>query len=264
MEKKYETFTYSELLVEFRTVTEKTESLKRDLILEMGKRKELEGIERKKIAKVIIPDLKDLVSESYIRNILSGVGQTDTKYNPTLQKKELRERAQEEEKKILVAAGMGSQELEPQTEPEPDRVITNQPEDITNLIHDDTEIIDQRPESEKVQEINDAEEDIDKIHLIRQLKVENNNLVQQISDLEKLLEENKKLRETITELEKENAKLFARNEELEQENQKLKQENRALRSPPQIEQKVPSLFSSKSHDDYLKNKRQNIIKGTKK
>ncbi len=264
MEKKYETFTYSELLVEFRTVTEKTESLKRDLILEMGKRKELEGIERKKIAKVIIPDLKDLVSESYIRNILSGVGQTDTKYNPTLQKKELRERAQEEEKKILVAAGMGSQELEPQYEPEPDRVITNQPEDITNLIHDDTEIIDQRPESEKVQEINDAEEDIDKIHLIRQLKVENNNLVQQISDLEKLLEENKKLRETITELEKENAKLFARNEELEQENQKLKQENRALRSPPQIEQKVPSLFSSKSHDDYLKNKRQNIIKGTKK
>ena len=268
MEKKYETFTYSELLVEFRTVTEKTESLKRDLILEMGKRKELEGIERKKIAKVIIPDLKDLVSESYIRNILSGVGQTDTKYNPTLQKKELRERAQEEEKKILVAAGMGSQELEPQYEPEePQRhneVITNQHEDITNLIHDDTEIIDQRPESEKVQEINDAEEDIDKIHLIRQLKVENNNLVQQISDLEKLLEENKKLRETITELEKENAKLFARNEELEQENQKLKQENRALRSPPKIEQQVPSLFSSKSHDDYLKNKRQNIIKGTKK
>lgn len=156
MEKKYETFTYSELLVEFRTVTEKTESLKRDLILEMGKRKELEGIERKKIAKVIIPDLKDLVSESYIRNILSGVGQTDTKYNPTLQKKELRERAQEEEKKILVAAGMGSQELEPPSDetsepkryepPQHNEVITNQHEDITNLIHDDTEIIDQRPE----------------------------------------------------------------------------------------------------------------------
>lgn len=249
MEKKYETFTYSELIQEFRTVTEKTESLKRDLIVEMVKRKELEGVEKKKIAAVITADLKELVSGTYVRNILSSE-QKQIKHDPTSDKKRIREQAQEEEQKILVAAGMGSQELEPPQEP---KVITNDNEDINNLLHEEVEIIDQRPETEKVEESNDAEEDIDKIHLIRELKVENNNLTQQISDLEKLREENQQLRATIGELESENAKLFNRTKELEEENNKLKQENRALRNPPKTSA-MPSMFSKKTHDDYMKNK----------
>lgn len=281
MDKKFETYTYSELVVEFKntvqkskaeiqTIEEKTEIIKKDLVLEMGKRKELEGIEKKKIAAVITSDLKELVSPTYIRNILSGVGQTDVSKNSATEKKRIRDKAQEEEKKILVAAGMGSQELEPQYEPELQNqppVITNQPEDtadLHSLITNDNEIIDQRPQEEREAETNDAEEDIDKIHLIRSLKVENNNLIQQISDLEKLVEENKALRETIAELEKENTKLFNRNKELEEENNKLKAENRALRNPPPVAAAIPSMFSSKTHDDYLKSKRQNIIKGTKK
>jgi hypothetical protein len=262
MEKKYETFTYSELIQEFRTVTEKTEGLKRDLILEMAKRKELEGIEGKKIAGVIAADLKDLVSGTYIRNILSNEHK-DTKYDPVAAKKRIREQAQEEEKKILVAAGMGTQELEPPQEPH--RVITNDDQDITNNLLEEPEIIDQRPEEQKAQDYSDAEEDIDKIHMIRELKVENNNLIQQISDLEKLREENSQLRATIGELESENAKLFNRNKELEEENNKLKAENRALRNPPQIPAAdVSSRFSNKSHDAYHQNKYKNLIKGTKK
>jgi hypothetical protein len=261
MEKKYETFTYSELLVEFRTVTEKTESLKRDLIVEMAKRKELEGVERKKIAAVITADLKELVSATYIRNILSSELK-ETKHDPIADKKRIREQAQEEEKKILVAAGMGTQELEPPSE---ERVITNDDQDITNNLLDEPQIIDQRPPEQRIEESSDAEEDIDKIHLIRELKVENNNLIQQISDLEKLREENSQLRATIGELESENAKLFNRNKELEEENNKLKAENRALRNPPQIPAAdVSSRFSNKSHDAYHQNKYKNLIKGAKK
>ena len=251
MEKKYETFTYSELVVEFRTVTEKTESLKRDLILEMAKRKELEGIEKKKIAGVITADLKELVSGTYVRNILTTSGHTDPIKVSGKTKKE-----------ILAIAGGGQEMAPPQEEEEP-KVITNNNEDITNLIHTDEDIIDQRPESEKIQEANDATEDIDKIHLIRQLKVENNNLTQQISDLERLLDENKKLRQTISELEKENTGLYNRVKELEEENNRLKQENRALRNPPQVEQTaaIASRFSKTSHDDYHKNKYYKMTAG---
>jgi cell division protein FtsB len=100
--------------------------------------------------------------------------------------------------------------------------------------------------------------------LIRELKVENNNLIQQISDLEKLREENSQLRATIGELESENAKLFNRNKELEEENNKLKAENRALRNPPQIPAAdVSSRFSKTSHDTYHQNKYKNLIKGKK-
>ena len=263
MEKKYETFTYSELIVEFRTVTEKTENLKRDLILEMAKRKELEGVERKKIASVIAADLKELVSGTYIRNIL-GSDQRETKFDPMADKKRIREKAIEEEKKILVTAG-GGQELVPPTE-EPRRVITNEDEDITNNLIPSDDIIDQRPESEKIQESNDAEEDIDKIHLIRDLKIENNNLQQQLTEVDRLREENSQLRQTIGELESENAKLFTRVKELEDENNKLKQENRALRNPPaqQAVAPVSSRFSTKSHQDYHNKKYYNMVKGGKK
>lgn len=265
MEKKYETFTYSELIQEFRTVTEKTESLKRDLIVEMAKRKELEGVEKKKIAAVITTDLKELVSGTYVRNILS-TEHKEIKHDPVAEKKRIREQAQEEEKKILVAAGMGTQELEPPShEEEPHRVITNDDQDITNNLLEEPEIIDQRPPEQRIEESSDAEEDIDKIHLIRELKVENNNLIQQISDLEKLREENSQLRATIGELESENAKLFNRNKELEEENNKLKAENRALRNPPQIPAAdVSSRFSKTSHDVYHQNKYKNLIKGAKK
>lgn len=258
MDKKYETFTYSELLVEFRTVTEKTESLKRDLILEMGKRKELEGVEKKKVAAIITIDLKELVSPTYVRNILSGVGQTDPKFASSSEKKKLREKGIEEEKKILVAAGGMGQELEPPLEPEK-QLQPN--EDITSNLIPNDDIIDQRPQEEKIQESNDAEEELDKIHLIRELKIENNNLTQQLTEIDKLREENNKLRETITELEKENSKLFNRNKELEDENNKLKQEIRALRNAPKTTPVNDSRFSSKSHDDYHKNKYYKITKG---
>lgn len=258
MEKKYESYTYSELVTEFITITEKTEIVKKDLILEMAKRKELEGVEKKKIAMIIIGDLKDLVSPTYIRNVL-GNEQKETIKQPGKTKKE-----------ILAVAG-GGQEMAPPEQENTDiinnfkengsqvitndeRVITNHEDVATDLITSD-DIIDQRPQEQK--EADDVEEDIDKIHLIRELKVENNNLSQQISDLEKLRTENTQLRTTIAELESENSGLYNRIKELEEENQKLKQENRALRNPTPISQppaEITSRFSSKSHDNYHKNK----------
>lgn len=248
MEKKYESYTYSELVTEFITITEKTEIVKSDLIHEMSKRKELEGIEKNKIAAIIITDLKDLVSPTYVRNILSKMGQTETVKSPGKIKKE-----------ILAVAGGGQEMAPPEQEPqqpqeEPHQVITNHEDVATDLITSD-DIIDQRPQEQK--EADDVEEDIDKIHLIRELKVENNNLSQQISDLEKLRTENTQLRTTIAELESENSGLYNRIKELEEENQKLKQENRALRNPAPITQppaEITSRFSSKSHDNYHKNK----------
>jgi hypothetical protein len=255
MEKKYETFTYSELVQEFRTVTEKTEALKKDLILEMAKRKELEGIKKEKVATVISADLKDLVSATYIRNILSSSGHTDTIKHPNKIKNELKE-AQ------LIAVTPGGQELVPPSEPEPHQVITN--DDPIDLIRSEIEndIIDQRPEEQKVQETNDLDEDIDKIHVIRNLKIENNNLAQQLGELDRLKEENTRLLQDYNRIFSENTKLKKRIVDLEDHITKLKAENQLLRNAPKLEQSpIPSSrFSTKSHDDYNKNKYYTMIK----
>lgn len=248
LEKKYETYTYSELVQEYRTVVEKTEVLKRELIVEMAKRKEIEGIEKKKIAVTIHEDLKDLISSSYIRNILSNSGFTDIAKTPGKMKKEI-----EELQPILVGAdGNSLEEPEKQVLPEPKKgeVITN---DVENLLENaqETEIIDQRPQEERIEE---ETNDLDKIELLRNLKIENNNLKQELGQVDQLLKENQELRQTISELEKENNKLFNKNKELEDENNKLKQENRALRNPPKVEPTITDRFSKTSHADYNKQK----------
>jgi|SRR5690349_12276372 len=251
LEKKYETYTYSELLQEYKNVVEKTEVLKQEIIIEMAKRKELEGIEKKKIASILYEDLKEFVSQSHIRNILANTGFTDSAKASGKLKKEI------EELKPILVTNNGEQEPEKQVLPQqPEQVITN---DINNLLDNEqeVEIIDQRPPEQREEQ---EENDLDKIELIRDLKVQNNNLIEENKQVEQLLQENQQLRATISELEKENTRLFNKNKELEEENNKLKQENRALRNPPKVEPTIIDRFSKTKHEDYHKQKYYNVKK----
>jgi regulator of replication initiation timing len=264
MDKKFETYTYSELLTEFITVIEKTETLKKDLILEMAKRKESEGIERKKISTVIIEDLKNQVSGSYVRNVLSEMGFTDQKKTSNVIKKEI-EANMEKEKPQEILIGANGQTLVPeqpvrQIEPQPD----DENNDITSMIQrDNEEIIDQRPAEQKEHDYSEAEEELDKITMIRDLKIENNNLTQEIRDFDKTKQQLETLLQEKTDLMRENTKLRARITELEAENGKLKQEIKALRntpaSTPAAQADPNTRFSKVSHEDYNKNKYYKMV-----
>ena len=85
MDKKYSELNYIELVKEYKLVVDNTDILKKDIILEMAKKKEIEGVPKHKISKIIIDDLVGYANDDYIRKVL-GSEYTDQRFNPNRNK----------------------------------------------------------------------------------------------------------------------------------------------------------------------------------
>jgi hypothetical protein len=98
MDKRYSKLTYIDLVKEYKLIVDNPDILKKDIILEMAKRKDDEGIPKPQIVKMIIDDLENYASQSYVRDVLKDY--TDKRFDPNRNKKK-----EEPEKEVVLTTG---------------------------------------------------------------------------------------------------------------------------------------------------------------
>lgn len=200
MNKKYSELNYIELVKEYKLVDENTNILKKDIILEMAKRKEIEEIPKPQIVKIIIDDLKDYANDDYIRKVLRDY--TDKRFDPTRNKQK-----EESKKKLILTDGKIENEKPP--------------------------IIDFKNAVEFIPPIQNSKQDPKEIEkTINSLYQENKNPAN-----DSITQEDKETWEKLTSmeiLEQENIKLKSEIQELKAENLKLKDEIKLLKQPRKI------------------------------